>query len=101
MASTNGVIFPESMADICSGSIPVESTAPVACLVFEGNAVTSNQHVGTHLLVETHPPTPHDLIVGLDRVEGMLSDMIKVCENVNTLAGPLRPHPACLLACGV
>jgi hypothetical protein len=31
----------------------------------------------------------------------MLSDTIKVCEHVNALAGPLRPHPACLLACVV
>jgi hypothetical protein len=50
MASTNGVIFPESMedilanpVDICFGSLPAESTSPAACLVIEGNAVTSNQ----------------------------------------------------------
>jgi hypothetical protein len=89
MASTNDVIFPESMAyilanpvDICFGSMSVESTTPVACLVIESNAVTSNQQVGTDLLAETHPPTPSDLIVGLDRVEGMLFDTIKVCERV-------------------
>jgi hypothetical protein len=58
--------------DICFGSMPVESTAPAACLVIEGNAVTSNQQVGADLLAETHPPTPRDLIAGLDRVEGML-----------------------------
>jgi hypothetical protein len=47
MASTNGVIFPESMADflanpvdICFGSMPATSTAPAVCLVIEGNAVT-------------------------------------------------------------
>jgi hypothetical protein len=89
MASTNGVIFPESMedilanpVDICFGSMPTKSTAPDRCLVIEGNAVTANQHIGTDLLTETHPPTPSDLIVGIDRVEGMLSDTIKVRERV-------------------
>jgi hypothetical protein len=50
MASTNGVIFPESMADIlanpvdiCFGSMSATSTAPAACLVIEGNAVTADQ----------------------------------------------------------
>jgi hypothetical protein len=50
MASTNGVIFPKSMADIlanpvdiCFGSMPAKSTAPATYLVIEGNAVTSNQ----------------------------------------------------------
>jgi hypothetical protein len=49
MASTNGVIFPESMADflanpvgICFGSMSATSIAPAACLVIEGNAVTSD-----------------------------------------------------------
>jgi hypothetical protein len=89
MASTNGVIFPESMADIlanlvdiCFGSMPVKPTTLVACLVIEGNAVTSSQQIGIDLLTETHPPTPSDLIAGINRVEGMLSDMIKVCERV-------------------
>jgi hypothetical protein len=41
--------------DICIGSMPAESTAPAACLVIEGNAVTCNQQVGTNLLTETHP----------------------------------------------
>jgi hypothetical protein len=89
MASTNGVIFSESMVnilanpvDICFGSMPVKSTAPAACLVIEGNAVTSDQQIGTDLLTETHPPTPSDLIVGIDRVEDMLSDTIKICERV-------------------
>jgi hypothetical protein len=64
MASTNDVIFPESMADIltntvdiCFGSMTATSTAPVACLVIEGNAVTTNQQIGTNLSSETHPPT--------------------------------------------
>jgi hypothetical protein len=64
MASTNGVIFPESMADILAnpvdiffGSMLVTSTAPATCLVIEG-------------------------IAGIDRAEGMLSDTIKVCEHV-------------------
>jgi hypothetical protein len=89
MASTNGVIFLESMADIlantfniCFGSMPATSTTPAACLVIEGNAVTADQQIGTDLLKETHPPTPSDLIARIDRVEGMLSDTIKVCECV-------------------
>jgi hypothetical protein len=89
MASTNGFIFPESMADILAnlvdiyfGSMPATSTAPAACLVIEGNAVTSNQQIKTDLSTETHPPTPSDLIVRIDRVEGMLYDTIKVCECV-------------------
>jgi hypothetical protein len=93
MASTNGVIFPESIADIlanpidiCFGSMPAKSTAPAACLVIESNVVTSNQQVETNLLTKTHPPTPSDLIAGIDRVEGMLSDTIKACEFIK------RPH---------
>jgi hypothetical protein len=89
MASTNNVILPESMADIlanpvdiCFGSMPTKSTTPATCLVIEGNAVTADQQIGTDLLSETHPPTPSDLIAGIDRVEGILSDTIKVCEHV-------------------
>jgi hypothetical protein len=87
MDSTNDVIFPESMADIlantvdiCFGSMPVTSTAPAAWFFIEGNAVTTNQPIEKDLSTETHPPTPSDLIAGIDRVEGMLSDTIKVCE---------------------
>jgi hypothetical protein len=54
MASTNGIIFPESMADIlanpvdiCFGSMLATSTAPAACLVIESNAVTTNQQIET------------------------------------------------------
>jgi hypothetical protein len=93
MALTNRVIFLESMADIlanpvniCFGSMPAKSTIPAACLVIEGNTVTTDQQIGTDLLTETHPPTPSDLIAGIDRVEGMLSDTIKVCEHIK------RPH---------
>jgi hypothetical protein len=89
MASTNGIIFPESMADIlanpvdiCFGSMPATSTTPVACLVIEGNTVTTNQQIETYLSVETHPLTPSNLIAGIDRVEGMLSDTVKGCERV-------------------
>jgi hypothetical protein len=89
MASTNDVIFPESMADIlanpvdiCFGSMPATFTTPVACLVIEGNAVSTYQQIETDLSSETHPPTPSDLIAGIDRVEGILSDTIKVCERV-------------------
>jgi hypothetical protein len=71
-----------NLVDICFGSMPATSTAPVACLVIEGNAVTTNQQIESDLSSETHPPTPSDLIVGIDRVEGMLSDTIKVCERV-------------------
>jgi hypothetical protein len=89
MASINGVIFPESMADIlanpvdiCFRSMPAKSTAPAACLVIEGNAVTTDQQIKIDLPSETHPPTPSDLIAGIHRVEGMLSNTIKVCERV-------------------
>jgi hypothetical protein len=89
MASTNRVIFPESTADIlanpvdiCFGSMPVTSTTPAACLVIEGNAVTAGQQIGIDLSNETDPPTTSDLIAGIDCVEGMLSDTIKVCECV-------------------
>jgi hypothetical protein len=60
MAPTNSVIFPESMADflanpvdICFGSIPATSTASAACLVIEGNAVTTHQHIETDLSKKT------------------------------------------------
>jgi hypothetical protein len=71
-----------NLVDICFVSMSAKSTAPAACLVIESNAVTSNQQIRTDLLTETHPPTPSDLIAGIDRVEGMLSDTIKVCERV-------------------
>jgi hypothetical protein len=89
MASTNGVIFPESMVDILAnpvdiffGSMPATSTFPAACLVIEGNVVTTDQQIETDLPSETHLPTPSDLIAGIHRVEGMLFDTIKVCERV-------------------
>jgi hypothetical protein len=89
MASTNDVIFLENMEDIlssaidiCFGSIPATSIAPAACLVIEGNVVTTDQQIETDLSLETHPPTPSDPITGIHRVEGMLSDTIKVCERV-------------------
>jgi hypothetical protein len=89
MASTNGIIFPESMTDIlanpvdiCFGSMPATSTTPAACFVIESNAVTVAQQIKADLLTETHPPTPSDLIARIDRVEGILSDTIKVCKRV-------------------
>jgi hypothetical protein len=92
MASTNGVIFSESMADILAnpvdisfGSMPATSTAPAACLVIEGNAVTTNQQIETDLSSEAHPHTPSDLIAGIHRVEGMLPDTIKICERFKRL----------------
>jgi hypothetical protein len=88
MASTNGVTFSESMADflanptdICFGSMPETSTAPAACLVIEGNAVSTNQQIETGLSKTTHSPTPSDLIVGINRVGDMISDTIKICEH--------------------
>jgi hypothetical protein len=36
----------------------------------------------TDLSPESHPPTPSDLIAGINRVKGMFSDTIKVCERV-------------------
>jgi hypothetical protein len=63
MASTNGFIFPESMADILAnpvdisfGSMPATSTAPAACLVIEGNAVTTDQQIETDLSSEPTRP---------------------------------------------
>jgi hypothetical protein len=89
MASTNNIIFPESMedilanpVDICFGSILATSIAIAVCLVIEGNTVTTNQQIEIDLSSETHPPTPSDLIAKINRVEGMLSDTIKVCERV-------------------
>jgi hypothetical protein len=88
MASTNGVTFPESMADflanpidICFGSMPTTSTAPTACLVIEGNTVSTNQQIETYLSKKPHPPTPSDLIPEIDRVGDMISDTIKICEH--------------------
>jgi hypothetical protein len=89
MASTNDVIFPESMADFLTnpvdirfGSMPAKSTAPATYLGIEGNAVTTDQQIEADLLPESYPPTPSDLIAGINRVEGMLSDTIKVCKRV-------------------
>jgi hypothetical protein len=52
MASTNDVIFPESMADFLAnpvdirfGSMPAKSTATAACLVIEGNMITTDQQI--------------------------------------------------------
>jgi hypothetical protein len=88
-ASTNGVIFPENivdflanLVDICFGSMPAKSTALAACLVIEGNAVTTDQQIKTDMLPETHPPTPSDQVTGINRDEVMLSDTIKVREHV-------------------
>jgi hypothetical protein len=89
MASTNGIIFPKSMVDILAnpkdilfGSMPVKSTTPAAYLIIEGNTVATNQQIGIDLLTETYPPTPSDLIAGINHVVGMLFDTIKVCEHI-------------------
>jgi hypothetical protein len=58
------------------------STAPAACLIIEGNAVTTNQQIETDLSTKTHPPNPSDLITGIDRAEDMPSNTIKICERV-------------------
>jgi hypothetical protein len=88
MASTNDVTFMESMADFLAnpvdiyfGSMPATSTAPAACLVIEGNAVSTNQQIETDLSKKPHPPTPSDLIAGIDRVGDMISDTIKIHEH--------------------
>jgi hypothetical protein len=88
MVSTNGVTFPESMADFLANpvdiyfaSMPATSTALVACLVIEGNTVSTNQQIKTDLSKKTHPPTPSDLITGIDRVGDMISDTIKFCKH--------------------
>jgi hypothetical protein len=89
MASTNSVIFSESMADfiancvdICFGSMSAKSIAPATCLIIKGNAVTNDQQIEVDLSSESHPPIPSDLIAGINRVEGMLSNTIKICERV-------------------
>jgi hypothetical protein len=89
MASTNGAIFPESMLDFLAnpvdirfGSMPAESITPATYLFIEGNAVTSDQQIETHLSSESHPPAPSDLIAGINHVEHMLSNTIKVCERI-------------------
>jgi hypothetical protein len=67
--------------DIYFSSMPAKSTTPAACLIIEGNVVTTDKQIGTDLLTETHPPTPSDLIAAIDRVKGMLSDTIKIRET--------------------
>jgi hypothetical protein len=74
--------FLTNPVDICFGSMPTTSTTPAACLVIEGNAVSTNQQIETDMSKKTHQPTPSDLIAGIDRVEDMISDTIKVCEHV-------------------
>jgi hypothetical protein len=76
------VDFLANLVDICFGSMPAKSTALAACLVIEGNAVTTDQQIKTDMLPETHPPTPSDQVAGINRDEGMLSDTIKVREHV-------------------
>jgi hypothetical protein len=36
--------------------MPATSTAPAACLVIKGNAVTTNQQIETDLSKKTHHP---------------------------------------------
>jgi hypothetical protein len=64
--------------DICFRSMPATSTTPAACLVIEGNTVTTNQQIRADLSSESHPPTPSDLITGIHRVESKLSEKIKI-----------------------
>jgi hypothetical protein len=61
--------------------MPAKSTTPATCLVIESNAVTSNQQIGIDLLTKTHPPTPNDLIAGIDHVEGLL---MCTCQATHT-----------------
>jgi hypothetical protein len=66
--------------------MPTTSTAPAACLVIEGNAVTTNQQIETDLSKKTHPPTLSDLIAGIDRVEHMPLTQSKSVSASNALA---------------
>jgi hypothetical protein len=63
MASTNDVIFPESMEDFLAnpvdirfGSMLAKSIAPATCRVIEGNTVTTDQQIETNLSSESHHP---------------------------------------------
>jgi hypothetical protein len=94
MSSTNGVTFSESMADFLTnpvdiyfGWMPATSTAPAAYLVIEGNGISTNQQIETDLSKKPHPPTPNNLIAGIDHVGDMISDTIKICEHAK------RPCP--------
>jgi hypothetical protein len=78
--------FLANPVDICFGSMPTTSTAPAACLVIEGNAVTTNQQIETDLSKKTHPPTLSDLIAGIDRVEHMPLTQSKSVSASNALA---------------
>jgi hypothetical protein len=74
--------------DICFGSMPTKSIAPAAYLVIESIAATSCQQVKPDMLTETYPPTHSDLIAGFNRVESMLSDTIKICDNIKRSSRP-------------
>jgi hypothetical protein len=100
MAYSRGIIFPTSMEDflanpidICFGSMPLESTAPAACPVIVNTPATSFQQVEFDLLTEIHPPTPSNLVVGLDRVASMLANTIKICESVKRSSTTTPPSP--------
>jgi hypothetical protein len=100
MVPPSGVIFPASMVDFLTNPVDIyfvsmlmQSTAPVACLIIENTTTTTSQQVESNLLAETHPPTPRDLIAGLDRVESMLSNTIKVCESVKRSHRTTSPPP--------
>jgi hypothetical protein len=100
MASPSGVVFPASISDLltdpvdfCFGSMAVEPIDLATCLVIKNTAVTSTQQVESDMLAETHPSTPRDLIAGLDRVKGMLSNMIKVCKSVKCPRRTTPPPP--------
>jgi hypothetical protein len=53
--------FLANPVDICFGSMTTTSTAPAACLIIEGNAVTTNQQIETDLSTKwgRPPPPPH------------------------------------------
>jgi hypothetical protein len=96
MASTNGVTFPESMSDflanpvdICFGSMPTTSTAPAACLVIEGNAVSANQQIETdlskkHLGRTTWEGPNSSLSFPLDMLGGLAKANLKVARPKGT-----------------
>jgi hypothetical protein len=76
--------FLANHVDIYFGSMPATSTTPAACLVIEGNAVSTNQQIETDLLKKPHPPTPSDMIARIDRVGDLIPDTIKICEHAKS-----------------
>jgi hypothetical protein len=45
------------------------------------DATTSNATPVSDLATETHPPKPYDIVLGMERVIGMMEDTLQVCER--------------------